>query len=169
MYIEIRKNRQDAIWRYPDKRKKMHQKWKYKLDLAHGKHIPNRVLTPLTHLNMANKQGSVLQGFAVTRIWFGFDEITFHQLLLLRKRISVKMFFQSLLVAWYMPSWRLLTRELHKESWEQEWILRFIGDIQKGVCLQRHLSKCSQAWAIECTVQVIRMNQNGFCSIRLKN
>lgn len=37
-------------------------------DLAHGKHIPNRVLTPLTHLNMANEQGSVLQGFAVMRV-----------------------------------------------------------------------------------------------------
>lgn len=36
--------------------------------------IPNMALTPLRHLNMANEQGSVLQGFAVMRVWFGFDQ-----------------------------------------------------------------------------------------------
>lgn len=47
------------------------------------------------NLNMARKQGSVLQGFSAMWVWFGLDqnqEITFHQFLLLRKRIAVKMF-----------------------------------------------------------------------------
>lgn len=47
------------------------------------------------NLNMARKQGSVLQGFSAMWVWFGLDqnrEITFHQFLLLRKRISVKIF-----------------------------------------------------------------------------
>lgn len=47
------------------------------------------------NLNTARKQGSVLQGFSAMWVWFGLDqnqEITFHQFLLLRKRIAVKVF-----------------------------------------------------------------------------
>lgn len=56
------------------KEKKCIMRWKDKLHLAHGKHIPNMAVTPLRHLNMANEQGSVLQGFAAVRVWFGFDQ-----------------------------------------------------------------------------------------------
>lgn len=82
MYIEIRKNKQDAIWCYPDKRKKkkdMHHEMKRQIGLNSWRTHIKTGFWFHEHLNMANEQVNVSQGFDVIWIWFclyQYQEIT---------------------------------------------------------------------------------------------
>lgn len=127
MYIEIRKNKQDAIWCYPDKRKKkdMHHEMKRQIRLNSWRTHIKTGFWFHEHLNMANEQVNVSQGFDVIWTWFWLYQyqeiISFIRFYSLGTEFLMKIFS---IPAWWSDKChpkRLLIRELHKRtSFSQE-------------------------------------------------
>lgn len=162
MYIEIRKNKQDATWCYPDKRKKKTciMKWKDKWDLTHGEHISKQV-SDSTKISKYGKWASE----CLTRLWCNMDFVlmgTRKSLLslFLRKRISVKIFLitdsgllhpilqDSLLKNSTKSPEKLMNQEIHVTCTTEFHLQR-----QKSDLCSQEAHKCSEAQSISSSNQ----------------